>query len=189
MMRKNIIFFIIAFSPIANSFTQKLYEYEMSMSGYNVGYYYVEYSNQTSPQNDSLVVQFLFYENVPCRNIHVDFVIGSDTVFAICDTNGCVNLPRDMIKPNKFFKFVIHPMLIFDKVEYMEKIIRFWEWGKNNQIEKINVYVTRRYNSVVYIKSKKPLSPKKIIRIKEDALKKKVPRKNKNIEVYIKTYY
>jgi hypothetical protein len=80
-------------------------------------------------------------------------------------------------------------MLIFDKVEYMEKIIRFWEWGKNNQIEKINIYVIRRYDSVVYIKSKKPLSPKKITRIKEDALKKKVPRKNKNIEVYIKTYY
>ena len=188
MMRK-IIIFISVFFPITNSFTQELYEYEMSMSGYNVGYYYVEYSNQTSPQNDSLVVQFLFNENVACRNIHVDFIIGLDTLFTICDTNGCVNLPRDIIKPYKFFKFVIHPMLVFDKVEYMEKVIHFSEWGKNNQIEKINVYVIRRYSSMVYIKSKKPLPPKKIAKIKEDVLKNKVTRKNKNIEVSIKTYY
>lgn len=163
-MRK--LYLALFFLPIETMMSQNTYVYEMSMNSYNIGYYYVEYSNQVSPK-DTLVAQFYDGEQ-PCANLPVDFVIGRDTVSVITDKTGCVYLDFKIIGPDDILTVFIHPT--FQKIDCMKANVYFWEWSGQQHPTKLNVFVENQYNPIVHIKSKKQLSPSDMERIKNTIL-------------------
>lgn len=166
-----------------NVLSQNTHVYEMSMTHYNIGYYYVEYSNNVSLWNDTVAICF-FDESQPCINLHVAFVINSDTIFAISDKKGYVYLNFKEVNSDVFFKIIVYPR--FDKIGYMEKCIYFWEWGDLNYPEKINVFVEHEYNSTVHIRSKKSLSLQDMEKIKEAVLNNKLSKIGiKDVEISV----
>lgn len=180
---KKSLFIILTFFPIVNVLSQNTYVYEMSMSHYNVGYYYVEYNNNGSLKNDTVTVRF-FDENQPCVNLHVAFVINSDTIFAVSDKDGIVYLDFKEMDSELFFKVIVYPT--FDKIGYMEKCIYFWEWGELNYPEKVNVFVEHEYNSIVHIRCRKPLSLQEMDKIKQAVLNNNLSEIEKdNVEISV----
>ena len=155
----------------------------MSMNHCDIGYYYVEYSNNISKKNDTLAIRF-YDGDQPCFSVHVALVIKSDTTFAISDKNGYVYLNFKDIHPNDMLKVIVYPS--FDKIEHTKKCIYFWDWNEYNYPETINVFIENKFNSIVHIKSKKQLSLKEMDEIKHAVLNNNLSKiKNKNIEISV----
>lgn len=181
---KKSFFIILLFFPIANILAQNTYVYEMSMNRYDIGYYYVEYSNVISKKNDTVVIRF-YDRDQPCFSVHVAFVIKSDTIYATSDKNGCVYLNIKEINPNDgILKVIVFSS--FGKIGYMEKCIYFWDWDESNYPERINVFIENQFRSIVHIKSKKPLSLREMDEIKHAVLNNTVSKiKNKNVDISV----
>lgn len=146
---------ILLLLPIATALSQNKYVYEMSMNSYNIGYYYVEYSNNASSKSNTLLAQF-YDESKPCANLHVDFVIKRDTISAVTDDKGCVCLDFKTLAPDVLLTVIVQPR--FRTIEYTRKCVYFWEWNEQNRPVKLNVFVEKQYDPVVHIKSEKSLS-------------------------------
>lgn len=179
-------FIILLFFPVSNILAQKNHVYEMSMNHYDVGYYCVEYNNNISKKNDTLAIRF-YDRGQPCFSVHVAFVIKSDTTFAISDKNGYVYLNFKDINPGDILKVIVYSS--FDKIEYTEKCIYFWDWNEFNYPEIINVFIENKFNSIVHIKSRKPLSLKEMDEIKRAVLNNNLSKiKNKNVDISVIEY-
>jgi len=180
---KKSFFIILLFFPVVNILAQNTYVYEMSMNRYDVGYYYIEYSNNISKKTDTLVIRF-YDKDQPCYGVHVAFVIKSDTLYATSDKNGYVYLNFKEINPDDILKVIVYST--FDKIGYMEKCIYFWDWDETNYPERINVFIENKFNSIVHIKSKKTLSLKEMDEIKHAVLNNNLSNiKNKNIDISV----
>ena len=183
---KKIFFIILLFFPIANILAQNTYVYEMSMNRYDVGYYYIEYSNNISKKNDTLAIRF-YDRGQPCFSVHVAFVVKSDTTFAISDKNGYVYLNFNKINSDDILKIIVYST--FGGIGYMEKCIYFWDWNESNYPEKINVFIENQFTPVVHIKSRKPLSLREMDEIKHAVLKNDLSKvKNKYVDISVIQY-
>ena len=162
-MRKSL-FIILTFFPVVNVLSQNTYVYEMSMNSYNIGYYYIEYSENISSPSDTLVVHF-YDKSKPCINLHVNFAVKRDTISAVTDMTGSVYLDCKKITRDDILTVMVKPM--HQTIGYLEMPVYFWEWREQKRPVKINVFVEHKYNSIVHIRSRKPLSLQEMDKIKQ----------------------
>ena len=165
-MKKILLLCVLSFQ-VTVALSQKTYVYEMSINRYNVGYYCVEYTKTPVLCDNPLVIYF-YNDRQPLYHLHVDFVTKCDTVRSITDTDGCVYLDRQFIKPNQMLKIIIHQS--FRTIEYSVSIVHFWEWKDVAVPAKINVSVAMEYPCIAHIRSPKPLSSQDMEELKNAIL-------------------